>query len=193
MFENINFLRERVRLQEATLQSDKRIALFTSVILGVFLAIVVGISGYRFFLASKHSALLEAQQTLEKKLLSMKETQRGYAVRQSLLKLAQTVIDKRTKAWDAITYLYSIIPQESTIEAIHLSSQDESLSFTVRAPDVFSYASLSAVLQSDQVNTSGYKPSLGSLSRREDGSYSLEVALFISAATKPTQSTQEQL
>jgi Tfp pilus assembly protein PilN len=186
MFESINFLRERVRVQEAVVQSDKKIALFTSIGLGVFLSLVVGVVGYSFFLQSKLQALEQTQQQLDARLQSLSGVSKKYSTRASLISLAKLVVEKRTKAWDAITYLYTIIPKDSQIESINLSSQDESLSFTVRAPNVFSYTSLSTLLQSNQVVTSGYKPSLGTLTRHEDGSYSLEVQLFISQAKKAT-------
>lgn len=182
MFESINFLRERVRLQEAVVLSDKKIALFTSIGLGVFLSVVVGIVGYSFFLQSKLIALENAQTQLESRLTTLSPVSRKYSTRAALIALSKLVVEKRTKAWDAITYLYTIIPKESSIESINLSSQNESLSFTVRAPNVFSYTTLSTLLQSDQVVTSGYKPSLGTLTRHEDGSYSLEVQLFITQA-----------
>lgn len=186
MFENINFLRERVRLQEAVLQSDKRIALFTSIGLGLFLTVVVGIVSYSLFLQTKLSALEESKVQLESRLSSLSDVEGLFMRRKALLSLSKLVIEKRTKAWEAITYLYSVIPKESRIEAINLSGQQESLSFTVRSPDVFSYGALSTLLQSDEIVRSGYKPSLGTLTRHDDGSYALEVQLFITAPKQPS-------
>lgn len=197
MYENINFLRERVRLQEAVLQSDKRIALFTSLGLGIFLTIVVGIVSYSFFLASQLSALQAGIVDADNRLASLAKIESAYAQRKSMLSLSRLVMEKRTKAWDAISYLYTLIPKESTIESINLSGVDESLEFTVKSPTVFAYKQLSTILQSDQVANGGYQTTLGALDRRKDGSYSLEVRLFISAptpvATTPDTSTSVEV
>ncbi|MEP7167387.1 MAG: hypothetical protein ABI758_05405 [Candidatus Woesebacteria bacterium] len=193
MYESINFLRERVRLQEGVLQSDRRIALFTMIGLGLFITLVVAVVGYSLLLQSQLTALNQSVETLKAKRLTLKSIESEYVLRKTMLKLADTVIGKRTKAWDAITYLYSIIPKESQIEAINLSGVDGSLAFTVKSPNVFAFRDLSKTLQSDTVKSGGYQPTLGSLQRNEDGSYDLEVKLSITVAKAtpvPTDGTE---
>lgn len=182
MYERINFLRERVRLQEEVLQWDKRLALFTSVGLGLFLLIFVGIIGYRFYLGSQIDAVHAASQAADARLTSLTSIQNAYMQRKNMLNLTKLVIDKRTKAWDAISYLYLLIPTESRIETINLSGSDGSLDFTVRSPSIFAYKNLSSLLQSQEVAKSGFSPQLGTLERAKDGSYSLQVRLFMKAA-----------
>lgn len=193
MYDSINFLRERVRLQEAVLQSDKRIALFTSLGLGVFLTVVVGIVSYSLFLGSQLRALEESIAETDTRLASMVKVESAYGQRKSMLSLARLVMEKRTKAWDAISYLYTLIPKESTIESINLSGADESLEFTVKAPTVFAYKQLSSVLQSEQVSSGGYQTTLGALDRHKDGSYSLEVRLFITTPAPPKENSAEPM
>lgn len=189
MYQSINFLRERVRLQEATLRSDQRIALFTSIALGVFCTIVVAVVGYSVFLKSKLSATEQAIVAVDEKIQSLRTVESSYGQRQMILALASQVVEKRTKAWDAISYLYTLMPREAAISSINLSGSDGSLEFTVVAPTIFSFRDLSEALQSPAVTTSGYRPSLGSLSRAKDGSYSLAVRLYI---TKPSPSPTVQ-
>jgi hypothetical protein len=182
MNDSINFLRERVRLQEGVVQSDRRIALFTTIALGVFITVVVAVVGYSILLSSQLTALNQAVEQVEQKRTSLKSIESAYVLRKTMLTLANRVIEKRTKAWEAITYLYSVIPKESQIESINLSGADGSLAFTVKSPNVFAFKELSSTLQSEKVKASGYQPNLGSLLRNEDGSYDLEVKLSITTA-----------
>ena len=179
MYESINFLRERVRLQEGVVQSDRRIALFTMVGLGLFVSVVVAVVGYSLLLRSQLQALNESVEQVAQKRASLKSIESAYVLRKTMLSLANKVIDKRTKAWDAITYLYTIIPKESRIESINLSGVDGSLQFTVKAPTIFAFKDLSSTLQSDTVKSGGFQSSLGALQRNEDGSYDLEVKISI--------------
>lgn len=189
MYERINFLRERVRLQEAVLQSDKRLAFFTSIGLGLFLVVFVGTVGYRFLLGNQIESVHAASTAADAKLTSMTAIANAYSQRKNMLSLTNMVIEKRTKAWDAISYLYTVIPTDCRIETINLSGTDGSLDFTVRAPSIFSYKNLSTVLQSQEVANSGFSPQLGTLDRAKDGTYSLQVRLFMKKASVPTDPT----
>lgn len=189
MYERINFLRERVRIQEAVLQSDKRIALVTSIGLGIFLMSFVAIVGYRFLLASQIQAAKVKADAADATITSLKSVQNAYLLRKNMLSLTSQVIEKRTKAWDAIKYLYTVIPTESKIDSINLSGTDGSLEFTVKSPSIVAYKVLSESLQSDQVAKSGFRPQLGSLSRDKKGAYALQVRLFMSAAPKAAATT----
>ncbi len=189
MYDRINFLRERVRLQEAVLQSDKKLAFFTSVALGLFLVTFVGVIGYRYYLSNQIGVVKAQSEQADAKLTSLSAIQNAYTKRKNMLGLTQQVIEKRTKAWDAIRYLYTVIPTDSRIETINLSGADGSLEFTVKTPSIFSYKNLSTILQSEEVAKSGFSPQLGSLSRGADGTYDLQVRLFMKAAATPGGAT----
>lgn len=193
MYERINFLRERVRLQEEVLVTDKRIALFTSIGLGLFLLIFVGTISYQYFLGSQIESVHAQSEQADTRLTSLRNIQEAYMQRKNMLDLTQQVFDKRTKAWDAISYLYLLIPTDSRIETINLSGTDGSLEFTVRSPSIFAYKNLSAILQSAEVARSGYSPQLGTLDRGKDGTYSLQVRLFIKQDNKAIASPSASL
>ncbi len=190
MYERINFLRERVRLQEEVLQSDKRLAFFTSIGLGIFMLVFVGVIGYRFYLGSQIEVVEAASQQATTRLTSLTSVQNAYMQRKNMLGLTKQVIEKRTKAWEAISYLYLVIPTDSRIETINLSGTDGSLEFTVRAPSIFAYKNLSTILQSEEVAKSGYRPQLGTLERAKNGSYSLQVRLYMQKTPESTADTQ---
>lgn len=196
MYDRINFLRERVRVQEAVLQSDKRIALVTSIALGLFLMSFVAIVGYRFLISTEIQAAKTKSDAADQKIASLKQVQNAYLLRKNMLSLTSQVIEKRTKAWDAIKYLYTVIPTESKIDSINLSGTDGSLEFTVKSPSITAYKALSDALQSDQVSASGFSPQLGSMNRDKKGGYALQVRLFMKAPAQPvavpTDSSSDQ-
>lgn len=178
-YQTINFLRERVRVQEAVLVADKRMALISSVSLGLFMTMFIGVVGYQFYLRGQlavlDSSIAQAQSQLKVNASKID----ALAQRESLLSTITTVVTKRGKSWDAIDYLYSVLPPETNIQSINLSANDGSLAFTVAAPDVFTYKKLSESLQSEQVKQSGFLSELGSLSRSATGAYDQQVLIFL--------------
>ncbi len=183
-YQNINFLRERVRIQEAVLTSDKQIALFTSIGLGIFMTLVIGVVAYRFYLSAQKTSLENAIEVQQQQLTALSKTQSLLAQRNMSLDTVDQVITRRGRSWEAIDYIYSILPQDATIQAINLSAVGGSLEFTVVTPNVFSYRNLSGILQSERVTQSGYNPELGMLTRAANGKYSLNVRVFIEQKAK---------
>lgn len=188
--QGINFLRERVRLQEAVINSDKRLMFTTSIALGVFMTVVVGIGAYRFYLGQRVESLDTAITTQQSRLRQLEPVKQLLSERNTLLTTTEEVLAKRGKGWEAIDYLYSILPEGSSVDAIHLLASDNLMEFRVIAKDVFAYTKLSEVIQSQTVALSGYNPSMGSLSRDKSGKYALNVKLSVlqqDAAPAPVQ------
>ncbi len=188
--QGINFLRERVRLQEAVINSDKRLMLYTSIALGVFMTVVVGIGAYRFYLGQRVESMDSAIETQQARLRQLEPVKQMLSERNMLLSTTEDVLAKRGKGWEAIDYLYSILPEGSVVDAIHLLASDNLMEFRVIASDVFAYKKLSEVLQSQTVALSGYNPTMGSLNRDKSGKYALNVKLSVlqnEAAVEPVQ------
>lgn len=179
--QGINFLRERVRLQEAVVASDKRLMFYTSIALGIFMTVVVGIGAYRFYLGQRVESIDDAIGTQQAALLQLEPVKQLLSERNILLSTTEDVLAKRGKGWEAIDYLYSILPEGSAVDAIHLLASDNLMEFRVIAKDVFAYKRLSEVIQSQAVAQSGYNPSMGSLSRDKTGKYALNVKLSVLA------------
>lgn len=186
-YSGINFLRERVRLQEATLVSDKRIAFITSIGLGLCMALLISISGYRLFIQRQKQKLADAIASEQASLRGMQQLQTLISNRSEKLKTVHTIFEKRGQKWDAITYFYRELPQDTSIASVNLSPIDESLRFQVTSPNVFAFTKLSETLQSQEVAQSGYKVTLGSLSRGRTGVYELTVKLAMQEQTKTVQ------
>jgi hypothetical protein len=184
-YSGINFLRERVRLQEAVVVQDKRIAFITSIALGGFIAVLISIVGYRAFLSRQLSKLQEAGETETNNLRALGNIQSQIEQRNTKLATVQSILEKRGKKWDAITYFYRELPTTTTISAVNLSSLDGTLNFIVTSPDVFAFEELSKKLQSQEVKNSGYQVHLGTLTRARTGIYELTVKLALSASPIP--------
>lgn len=179
--QGINFLRERVRLQEAVVASDKRLMFYTSIALGIFMTVVVGIGAYRYYLGQRVQSMDSAIEVQQARLRQLEPVKQLLAERNTLLTTTEDVLAKRGKGWEAIDYLYSILPEGSSVDAIHLLASDNLMEFRVIAADVFAYKRLSDVIQSQAVASSGYNPSMGSLNRDKTGKYALNVKLSVLA------------
>jgi hypothetical protein len=187
MYTNINFLKERTRLQEMELIRDKRIAFVTSIFLGVFLAVVASLLFYQLFLRSQLNKLVAASTTEQQTLRSLLPVQNSFLLMQKKAKTIAAVFSKRGNKWDAITYFYNLLPEGNVINSVDLKSgTTDSLEFSVQSATVFSYAKLSDVLQSSAALNGSYSFDLGILTRGRDGVYRTNITvLFDKKDTKP--------
>lgn len=185
MYSSINFLKERNRLQEIELIRDKRIALITAVVLGVFLTIVVLLFGYQVFLSAQLEKLKTASVGEQQQLTSLNSIQSAYLVETQKVQTIAKVFQTRGNKWDVITFFYGLLPPGNSIGSVDLKSGVEnSLDFSVQSDSVFSYAKLADVLQSPAVASGGYKFTLGSLSRDRTGKYSTSITVLFNQKTK---------
>lgn len=193
MYANINFLKERNRMQELTLIRDKKITTVTSVFLGVFLFATIALLAYQLFLRVQLNKVEAASALTQQKVQSLARVQMTYVDVAKKLRTITAIIGKRGNKWDAITYFYSLLPVGSTINSVDLQADaDNSLAFSIESSSVFSYEALSKVIQSESVKKSGYSLGLGALSRAKDGTYRIDVTLKAStAARKPVPKTGE--
>ncbi len=191
MYANINFLKERNRMQELTLIRDKKIATVTSVSLGVFLFATIALLAYQLFLRAQLGKVEAASALMQQKVQSLTRVQTIYVDVAKKLHTVIAIVGKRGNKWDAITYFYSLLPVGSTINSVDLQADvDNSLAFSIESSSVFSYDALSKVIQSESVKKGGYSLELGALSRAKDGTYRIDVTLkTITAANKPVPRT----
>lgn len=181
MYTNINFLKERIRLQELEVVRDKRIALMTSVVLVVFLIVVVSITLYQIFLSAQVSKVDTAYTQEQAQLRSLEPVRKTYVGLVTSIDTVQNLVAKRGKKWEMITFLYNHLPPGSSISAVDLrAGTDNILEFSVQSQTVFTYEQLSNFLQSSEVKAAGYNFTLGTLNRGRDGIYRLDISVDIS-------------
>lgn len=181
-YNSVNFIRERIRLQETVVIADRRLVIISFVVLTLFLIASGVFIGYRLTQKRQLTTLEEGIQTQQSRKASFAQVQKLFTQRQAILARIKAIIEKRGKSWEAIDYLYALLPQNASIQSINLSSSGGGLlEFGVNTPDIFSFRELSTLLQSEEVRSSGYTPKLGSLSRGPKGEYSLQVELFLDA------------
>ncbi|PWU22893.1 hypothetical protein C5B42_04895 [Candidatus Cerribacteria bacterium 'Amazon FNV 2010 28 9'] len=177
--QNINFLKERNRIQELELIRDRRIAVGTSIVLVIFFAVIAGLFSYQLYLNNKVTQLQAATTQEQNQLRSLSGTELTYTTMTSQLKTIQSIISKRGNKWDAITHFYNLLPPGSVINSIDLTSGNKNeLDFSVQSASVFAYTALSSVLQSSAGKNGGYTFQLGILSRGRDGIYRTDVSVF---------------
>jgi len=183
MYSNINFLKERNRLQEMTLVRDKKIALFTSIGLGIFLCVMVAILSYQLFLTTQFNSVAAQANDGQAQLSRLQTTQSAYLANFKKFTTIKQLIQARGDKWSSITYVYSILPPGNTIDSVNLQADTGSaLDFSVKSDDIFAYEKFSQVMQSDAITQSGFALDLGTLSRSKDGTYHIDIILTQSGA-----------
>ncbi len=192
MQSNINFLREHVRLQELTLNRDKRIALISTVALGIFALLCVSIGGFSYTLRMQRAVTAQTMNELAARLTTLEQVREIFVQNTSFLQLGQKVMDTRTKTWETVASFQALLPQGTTIESIDLSGENNALLFSLQSTNIFAYRALVAFLQQDDLAQKGYVFEPGELTRADDGTYTLAVRLTIKQGAQ-TQQTEGAL
>lgn len=178
MIGGVNFLHERVRLQEELSSRDKKLAFVTAIALGVFLTIVFSVLGYTLFLQKQQrdleGAILERKNTL----VALSKVEKSFLERGTALMTISNIMKQRGKHWDAIAYIYGLLPIGSRISGVNVSKTEGTVECTINADNVFVYTQVIEKLQSEQVKQNGYSLKLGNLVRSKTGSYDLGVSLI---------------
>ncbi|HSW90068.1 MAG TPA: hypothetical protein VLH19_04315 [Patescibacteria group bacterium] len=181
---NVNFLRERVRIQEEVYSRDRKTAFFTTIGLGIFLVIITAVFSYRLYLSKKLDdtklSLASAENVIRKDAPQII----AYTTVNDRIGLVQTVETARKQRWEAIAYFYSISPPGVSIKSVDLSTQDKTIQLVVSVPSIFSLQDVLNTYESNQIQDRGYTLEFGALSRGKTGSYDISVILHMN--TKKT-------
>lgn len=185
MYSNINFLKERARIQELELIRDRKIAFGTSIALGVLFTIGIALLLYSLFLSTKLNQIRSDTDTQKQQLASLSNIQSEYTQVRTIIGSVSSIYKNRTKKWDAIAYFYQILPANTIIHDVALDANSLTLTFSVEANSIFDVAALLNLLESDTVIKGGYTPTLGALTRADNGKYTQSVILHIGQAATP--------
>lgn len=188
---SINFLEERVRVQEGLLVRDRKLAYVTSIALGVFLFVVFGVFAYSTYLVSQKNSIDREIAEAQEQLQALSTIEKKHQMRTATLSIIEAIFDKRGKDWDAIAYIYSLLPSGAYINGVSVSKTEGTVSCTVHSENVFVHNQVVEALQSSTIKDDGYQLRMGNLTRGRDGSYDLNVELGI-ADTVKSEETESQ-
>ncbi|MBU0576467.1 hypothetical protein KJ654_02280, partial [Patescibacteria group bacterium] len=99
---DINFVRNRIKTLTKLAQGDKKIFNIAGVTTAVFLVILVGIFGLRFYLISQLSKIENSKQSLLARIKSQENTEKSFVIFVDKLRVLSGIFAERKDKQDAI-------------------------------------------------------------------------------------------
>ncbi|HAU98935.1 MAG TPA: hypothetical protein DCW55_01750 [Candidatus Pacebacteria bacterium] len=181
---SINFLRDRERELERQLRRDKQISFFTSVGLGMFMVLLIGVMGGSWYLQNKIENAKKQIEVAKKTLQSKRAIQLDYVIYAQKVTYLFSMNQERVAKQDAVRFLQSLVKQGSVLTDLTLKNESRSLSYVINANDVFAFIETFRALRADSIDKKKYTVSMQNFSRKGDGMYTITGQLSYSVPTE---------
>lgn len=167
----INFLRQRRSAVDAQMRKDKKIARYTMIGLGVFLAVVVGIVITRILFEVQNRRIVAQADQAKAQIRSFSKIEQEYILFVKKVQLMHSLDQQRVAKREAVQFFYELVPQNNVIQQVELDAKQSRIVFQVEAPNVFSMLDLLAVFRSKVTEDVLYSLQITNLTRKPDGAY----------------------
>jgi predicted small secreted protein len=185
----INFLRQQRTVVETQVRKDKKIARYTGIGLGIFLAIVVGIVIVRAIFEIQYKQTATSLDTARKKIATFAKIESSFIVFAKKVQLMEDLDKQRAAKRQAVQFFYTLIPPEDVIQQVNLDTKNARIVFQISSPDVFRMLALLRTVREKATSDTIYLFQISSLTRKPDGSYLVGGALsYDQKALSPAKS-----
>lgn len=187
MAKSINFVGERrKKLTQAQKQDRKIMKISINVLVGVF-AIFLIVVGTRFFFVLQVKNIQDTQAEIRNRILSNEPVERDYIIFAQKLKKLSVFFGKRKDKQEALIFFSEIFGNDVVVSGIDYSSSDEdTVSFTIKAPNVFVMERVFNTLEEDIVTSVYPNIKKSSMRRSATGNYTVDLAVVLSGNTTTT-------
>lgn len=178
MANEINFVGKARKRLTASQKKDKQFYKITVAVVSFSFVVFLISLGARFFFISQYQRAEATNNTTKNEILKRDGDEESYTIFSYKLKALSELFSKRSDKQSALIFFNQVFGPKVNISSIdYTSGQQEKLSFTVSAPDIFTLNSVFQILQSGDV-TSVYKSvQKDGLRRKDDGSYDMQLTL----------------
>lgn len=191
----INFVRHRRR--ELTKQElrDSRNFRLGLVGFGVVVVLLLIAMATRFFLVSQLKQTSDSITALKQEILSKEAVENEYLILMRKVQIITDLFGQRLEKQQALSYFSSLFDPEVIVSQLSYDADTHTLSFTVRAPSIFSMKRVFDTMRSVNVKEKYPTFRIGQLSRDETASYSMNIVLplptrpIVIDQTAPTEVT----
>lgn len=173
----INFVRHRRR--ELTKLEVKDRQNFQYGILG-FAAVVVillMVMATRFILASQIKSTNDKVTSLKQSIKNKQAVEDEYLILMKKVQIITDLFGQRREKQQALSYFSSLFDPEVIVSQLSYDADTHTLSFTIRAPSIFSMKSVFDTMRSANVKEKYPSFSISQLTRAIDASYSMGIVL----------------
>lgn len=179
----INFVRQRVKKLSKLAIQDKKIFKLTAIITAIFLLILLGVIGVRFYFLKQLKQVGADQDAMLEEVKSYENRERSFVLFVNKLEVLSKIFLKRQDKQDAIEYFTQVFGPDVVLERIAYDAQAQLLAFGLRAADVFTLERVFQVL-SETVEGKGFtEVNKSNLQRTDQGSYQMQITVVLGEVT----------
>lgn len=147
--------------------------------IGVFVVFLL-VLGVRFYFVYQVKQLTDQQKTTRQLILSQEAVERDYNIFAYKLRSLTELFGKRKDKQEAFVFFSNVFGSEVLVSGIDYSASEEDiLSFTIQAPNVFVLEQVFDTLESDAVRQSYPKVARSQLRRTQSGFYSMTLTVTV--------------
>lgn len=173
----INFVRHRRReLTKVELQ-DSRNFKYGLYAFGAVIILLLITMGVRLFLANQIKRTTAETDAIREEIRSKQAIEDEYLVLMKKVQMITDLFGQRREKQQALAYFSSLFDPEVIVSQLSYDADTHTLSFTLRAPHIFSMKKVFDTLLSANVKEKYPTFSVGKLSRSIDASYSMDIVL----------------
>lgn len=168
---SINFLRQQRGAVDLQTRKDKRIVRYTTSVLGMFLAVVVGIVVIRLIFEFQRKAISSSLDQTRKNITKFSKIEQNYIVFAKKVQLMNDLDLQREAKRQAVQFFYALIPPEDVIQQVQLDATQSRITFQIVSPDVFRMLELLKIVREKIAGDGGYAFQVTGLTRKADATY----------------------
>lgn len=180
---SINFLRQQRSAMDVQTRKDKRIVRYTTSVLGMFLAVVVGIVVIRLVFEFQRKAISNSLDQTRKNIAKFSKIEQNYIIFAKKVQLMNDLDLQREAKRQAVQFFYALIPPEDVIQQVQLDATQSRITFQIVSPDVFRMLELLKIVREKIGGDVGYTFQVTGLTRKADATYVISGSLGYTAGS----------
>ena len=180
MPKSINFVGDRrKRLTKSQKQDKKIMGIMINVLVGVFIIFLIVLS-LRFFYVFRVKTVKDEQTDVRNVILSHESVEKEYIIFAQKLKKLSVFFGKRKDKQEALFFFSKIFGDDVIVSGIDYSSSDEDVvSFTIKAPHVFVMERVFNILETSEVTSKYPNIAKSNMRRSSSGNYTINLAVIL--------------
>lgn len=186
----INFVRYRRRQLTKIEERDARNFRWALYGFAATVVVLLVVMGARFVLASQLKRTSDSITSLKQSIKNKQHIEEEYLIFMKKVQVITDLFGQRREKQQALSYFSSLFDPEIIVSQLTYDADTHTLSFTLRAPSIFSMKEVFDTMRSSNVKAMYPTFSIGQLSRAADASYSMDIVLPL--PTRPiAEATQD--
>lgn len=173
----INFVRHRRRELTKLEVQDAQNFRYGLYAFGGILLVLLLVMGARFYLVSQIKSNTDRNTSLEQSIKNKQQIEDEYLLLMKKVQIITDLFGQRREKQEALSYFSSLFDPEIIISQLSYDADTHTLSFTLRAPSIFSMKEVFDTLLSADVKATYPTFSIDQISRAMDASYNMGITL----------------